>query len=244
MSIVLAIDCETTGRDIANDRIIEIGAVVYDTDQKMPLLIQNWLLWDESYPDLSPDIENITGISLNALKLLHVEPKLAFMSLDCLTKFNIEYVLGHNINRFDIPILKYEFTRQDLTGRNFFNLPTIDTMYDIPYLEEPDSKKLKHLCGEHGFVPFFSHRAVFDALSCLKILSHYKFEDVVALSKEPLIVIKADVSYDDRQLAKDAKFMWEKLYDRTYTKSWIKQIRASKLEEERKKYSFNIKVLE
>ncbi len=58
-------------------------------------------------------------------------------------------------------------------------------------------------------------------------------EEVTNAIKSPLYVVKADVSYEDRELAKRAGFRWENLHDedeRRFEKSWVKVIRRNQID--------------
>ena len=46
--LILGVDFETTGLDTQKDSIIEVGAVLWDTQRKMPLQIYSDLMWHES----------------------------------------------------------------------------------------------------------------------------------------------------------------------------------------------------
>ena len=119
-------------------------------------------------------------------------------------------------------------------------LPWIDTRVDLPHKFEPESHKLKHLATDYGFINPFPHRALTDCLTMLKICSNFTFEEILEYRSIPWVVIRADVSYNDRQLAKDARFSWEKLGEKNYPKCWVKKIKINKLEELRKAYTFPI----
>jgi hypothetical protein len=92
-----------------------------------------------------------------------------------------------------------------------------------------DSMRLMHLAASHGFLNPFSHRALFDVMTMLKIMSEYSFEEVLLQSKVPFVIARALVDYDNRQLAKDARFNWEKIGEETFPKQWVKQVRENKL---------------
>jgi DNA polymerase III subunit epsilon len=124
-------------------------------------------------------------------------------------------------------------------------LPVIDTLTDIPFASEPDSRKLKYLAGDHGFLNPFAHRAVFDVLTMLKVLSHYPIDKVLEYAKAPMITIRAVVDFNNKDKAKARRFSWEKIGDKTYPKMWVKRIKEFQLEEEKKAMApFQVGVLE
>jgi DNA polymerase-3 subunit epsilon len=88
----------------------------------------------------------------------------------------------------------------------------------------PDSKKLRYLALDHGLVPGFAHRAQFDAILVAQLLGRYPFDAVLQRAKSPAVILRADVSYDERQKAKDLGFRWEQLdgIERKFTKLWVK----------------------
>jgi hypothetical protein len=81
---------------------------------------------------------------------------------------------------------------------------------------------------------------VFDVLTMCRVLSNYDFNQVVEYSKIPFITVRAMVEYADRQLAKDQRYTWEKLGDRTFQKSWVKRIKENKFEDEKKICKFPV----
>jgi hypothetical protein len=76
-----------------------------------------------------------------------------------------------------------------------------------------------------------------------QLVECYKLEEVLAILTSPLCVIKAHVTYDERELAKALGFRWEKVDGHTVPKTWIKEIRKAKLEAERAKAEFHISIL-
>jgi len=240
---LLGLDFETSGFDPKVDRIIEVGAVLWDSDKKAPLSIHSNLVGDADYPLLSDEIIQVTGITndmLNEFGRSITDPLLLLDGI-C-NRHKVSYIVAHNGQNFDRHFLLEELKRTGLDKicPTIMGLPWLDTLYDIPFEKAPDSRKLNHLALDHNFMNPFKHRAVFDALTCLMVLSNYSLEDVATYSKEPWIVVRALVSFDDRQLAKDKKYSWEKLGDGAYPKMWVKKIKENALEKEQTESKFKL----
>lgn len=243
--MLLGVDLETTGLDVAKDRIIELGAAIWDTDVKAPVAIFNALLIDGTYPPISQEITDITGITQNAANKFGIPPLQAFTEVNELTTiFQPEYVVGYNGRGFDFPFLKNEYVRAGLTP-NMAGLPTLDPIEDLPLPQKMRGKRfaLSHLAAEHGFVNPFAHRAIFDVLTMFKVMAQYPIEEIIKHSKIPWVVIQAVVGYEDRELAKARKFSWEKLGTETFTKKWVKKIKQTELESEVAQANFRITIL-
>lgn len=95
-------DTETTGLDVKKDLILEIAAhKVIDGGEET----KSWLLnWGITIPD---KITEITGITKELCEKEGVLPVVAFrefMKFSGLSEFSMP-VVGHNIYRFDIPML-------------------------------------------------------------------------------------------------------------------------------------------
>lgn len=242
---LLGLDLETTGFDTAKDRITELGVVLWDVPSKLPLITHGAFLNDPTYPKLSEEVIRVTGITDGILAEFGTSPT---KNLEWLVGFSaahgVDYIVAHNGENFDRPLLMAELTRHEIASDTFRTVPWIDTRTDIPFVSEPDSRKLKHLAGDHGFINPFSHRAVFDVLTMLKVLSHYDMQAVLDYQKIPFITVRAIVSYEDKQLAKDQRYSWEKLGERTYPKMWVKRIKADKLAQEEKNCKFQIARIE
>ncbi len=243
---LLGFDAESTGLDTTKDRVTEIGLCLWDSDTRRPLTTHGIFLYDSAMEELFTEetkamMLRVSGITSDVLHEFGQDPQASFLWMDeyC-TKHRVEYLVGHGSENYDRPLLLAELDRHGLSAPTLRNLPWLDTRNDLPFAAEPDSRKLKHLALDCGFINTFAHRAVFDVLTMLRVLSSYPLEDVISYSKIPFIMVRAHVSYDDRQLAKDARFMWEKCGTKTFPKAWVKAIKADQLEKERAKYSFHI----
>lgn len=235
---ILAIDTETTGVDILTDRIIEVGAVLYDTEEKAPLSVFSAFVRPIN-ADGSAALELDKYVSPTGIKgeWLGEFGRSFGYAADALAglirRHKPEAVVGHNIVGFDLPIIHQELAREEASLPELKDLHVLDTRHDLPFSNEPSSRKLIHLSAEYGkFINPFEHRAVFDCMACLKLLEQFDFNEVLELSKIPWTVIQALVSYDDRQKAKDLRFSWERAGDYTYPKMWVKQVRENAVERE------------
>jgi DNA polymerase-3 subunit epsilon len=239
---LLGLDFETTGLDTKNDRITEIGLCLWEVETKRPLTTVGVFLHDASYPKLSDEITKLTGITDEMLQEFGTEPKGNLQWLDSYcSRHRVDYVVAHNGRDFDMPFLEAEFDRHGVAGDCIRHLPLIDTKTDIPFASEPDSRRLKHLALDCGFINPFAHRAVFDVLTMLRVLSNYSIEDVVNYAKIPWMVVRAVVphpKYDGgagKDLAKKIGFRWQDIGGKNYPGWWVKKIKEDQLDAESRK---------
>lgn len=221
--IVCGVDFETTGLDPEKDSIIEVGAVLFDWDKKLPLQIHSQLM-DRS--DEQRDwtmVAKLTGITPEILKKHGVTGVQPMMMLEEMINRS-DAIMAHNA-QFDMAF-RHQWLRQN-GMQNKLSIPVLDSMADVPYTCEERSRRLGHLAAAHGFLNPFPHRALFDVMTMLKVASHYSLDEIIARSKSPTIRIRALVSYDDRQKAKDAGFQWD-----GPMRVWVKDIKEIDLGQE------------
>ncbi len=232
--IVAGIDVETTGLNTSEDRIIEIGAVVWDTEAKVPLdMISSFVQPPLEKLPLLPEIVKLTGIREEWLRKWGIPVSHALMSIsNMMESYGAKYVLAHNGENFDRPIVMAEIERSNIEDSLLKDLPWLDTRSDLPFEEEPGSRRLNHLALDQGFINPFQHRAVFDVLTMLKVASKYDFEEIVAHSRIPWCTMRALVDYDNRDKAKELRYSWEQIGDKKYPKCWVKRVRENLVESE------------
>lgn len=230
---LLGIDFETTGLDHQKERITEAGIVLWDVALKRPLTTVGVFYHDDAYPPLSPEIQRLTGLTDEILKEFGTAPK---ANLEWLERYvsahKVDYIVAHNGENFDKPFLFAELARHGVAGTCLRSLPWIDTRTDIPFPTEPDSRRLRHLALDCGFINPFEHRAVFDVLTMMKVLSHYNLDEVLAYQKIPFVTARAVVSFQDKELAKAQRYSWEKVGDKTFPKCWVKRVKEDKFQAE------------
>lgn len=231
------IDFEATDKDPLTARITQYAISVYQDDKEFgwcEVWHYSGNLFDASYPIMNPTAQAITGIKRENLEVFGDSP------VDKLPDFikamnGCDYVVGHNIRRFDIPLLEKECERYGFTNPvcNY-----IDTRFDINFPEHIETRKLAYLCVEHNICATNGHSARHDCDSTASIFFRYPFDEIVALSKSPEIWVRADVTYDNKDKAKALKYSWDSV-----NKLWVKQIKECHLEKEKQKAEFKIIVL-
>lgn len=242
--LLLGMDLETTGLDTTACDIIEIGAVLWDTDREGPLAIMNHLIdWDGEV-EVSEFITELTGIHQADLAMgVGITGALQeFIDL----ADRADYIVAHNGTNFDRPILERDMAEYGMPwGASIRNW--IDTSIDVPY--DTRTRKLVHLAAEHGFVNPFAHRAFADVLTMLTILQQYDIGEVIRNSREPLLEIQAVTKKPWEDTAPDGEKETDKARARGYRwngnrKLWLKNIRKCELAEEKEHGEFGVIVLE
>lgn len=214
MTLICGIDLETTGLNPATDRIIEVGAVVWDWERKRPVQIISDLV--QCPVKIPPEATKVNNITDEDLALFGSVPATVYGDLSQMIS-SCKYVMGHNFLAFDKAFMDNEFKRQGMRQQEWPLI--IDTLVDIPYTHLDTSRKLSHLAMAHQILNPFPHRAVFDVLTMLQMASKYPLEAILARANSPSKIIRAIISYDDRQLAKDNGFRWT-------NGSWVKTVKG------------------
>lgn len=159
---VIALDLETTGLDIANDRIVEMAAVRWQ-DGCESAVFQALVNPGIPIPAETTAIHGITDAMVAG------QPPLAARLPDFLAFCQGEVVVAHNA-KFDLGFLRTACAR---TGHTLFTIPAIDTVSlarrRLPGLPNYRLETLKQVLGRG---PRQSHRALHDARDCLALYLH------------------------------------------------------------------------
>ena len=250
MKYLLGLDFETTGLDFEKDRITEIGAVLWDCASNAPVVIYNALVKHADAPPITEEITKLTGITQAMLDEFGTLPILAFRELNKLIG-KAGAIVAHNGSGFDKPMIEAQMKRYAaFTGEigcvergveigYEWTKPWVDTCIDIEFPPHITTRKLTHLAAEHGFLNPFSHRAVFDVLTMMRVLSLYPLAPVLESAEKPMVTLIARVSYDDREKAKARGYRW-----RGESKTWVRHMKAHKAEAEKTEAGFRVDVVE
>ena len=213
--LVLAVDAETTGLDPGKDRIVELGWCLYDVDRKEIVLSGGEFVGGV---EVSLEIQRITGIRPEW-------PRLFGLPLDeiCATVTRLSShataLAAHNAP-FDRAFLK-------AAGHDYGDGRWVDTLTDLPLDGDPESRKLRYLALDHGLLPLLPHRAQFDAVLTAQLLGTFDFDAVLKRTASPNRIVRAVVSYDDREKAKALGFRWQQLegVEKVFPKLWVKRVK-------------------
>lgn len=231
--LLFGIDLETTGLDPDKDEITEIGFAMFDTEYWQIINTYGYLV--QIRQKLDSRITEITGLTDKILfehgyPFEHVVKHLRYF-MD-----KADYLVGHNGINFDSIMLTENVKRAGL--ESLPEKPWIDTKIDLPFPPTIRSRSLVTLCAEHGFLNPFPHRALFDVAAMFKLLSMYDFDEIMSIVSTPLVWVRAKVSFENKDKAKDAYFRWDSV-----NKFWVKHLRESILKNEAGSYGFAIEIL-
>lgn len=210
--LIAGLDTETTGLSPVDDRITELGAVLWDTDHATPVAFFHKFIKQEK--PLTDFIKDLTGLSDEILEKYGQE------EAQVLREFHefiggAEYLVAQNAP-FDRSMLDHAYLRH---GLFIPDKQWIDSARDVPYPERIKSKSLVALAAEHKFLNPFPHRAVTDVLTMLTIVSKYDIKKVVENACEPKVLLWAKTTYAEKELAKAAGFYWN-----GERKMWFKSV--------------------
>jgi len=233
--IVAGIDFETTSVDPHTCHPTEFALVLWEAETNKIIEPMSFLIDVPATIDI--DNEHITGISKRLVTTygyrweetqVYILQRLVFA----------DYLMAHNVE-FDRTILKRMVNWDNYYGEKpFDDSHWIDTMTDISYPEKIKTRSLPYLAAEHGFLNPFPHRALFDVMTMIQIASMYDFNEILKYANSPNIWIRATVSFDDKQLAKDRYFKWDPT-----NKFWVKQVKELNIDYEEEKADFPIDLL-
>ena len=163
-------DLETTGTDVANDRIIEISFIKLHPDNHEEV---NTFRVNPGIP-IPPEATAIHGIKDDDVK---DKPTFAELSKILLGILSNSDLCGYNLLKFDFPLLRMEFARNNIEF-DTIGINLIDPMLIFMKNEPRDlSAALQFYCGENLKD---AHSAEADTIASKKILLAQieKYEDV------------------------------------------------------------------
>lgn len=235
--MILLLDFEATSKDPKTARTLEIGAMLTDYEfSPEPDAPYSTLVWDSGYPPLTEEVAAITGITMPELLRSSLTPGAAFAGLRDMAE-HVTMVVAYN-RGYDETLYRAEMARLGMDA-GLGSVPWVCAMRDIP-TNPPVPKKLMYLALDYGVTvdPKCLHRAINDVelMAAMLVASGTTPDAMLAYQREPSVVLKAKVSYDNREEAKKLGYSWERVFagdeEKTYPKSWVKRVKQSAVQKE------------
>ena len=199
ISRALIIDTETNGLgDTA--QVIEVGAILYSIENQCVLQELATLL-----PALVNEAEPINRIKAGALTEIE-EPRSVSFALELLFAMSkaADVYVAHNA----------EFDSKKMIGDSRFlplaSLPWLCTMADFKWpLATREQGSLINIALDHGVGVASAHRALTDCRLIAALFDRMDdLQSMFRVAMRPKGLFQALVSYEDRELAKQAGFRW------------------------------------
>lgn len=246
MRKTFVLDFEATGIDPNVAYPLEVCVYSYNVDNKQGSVALNEVIWESSYPLIEQKIFDLTGLSNDELVVKGLPPKEVFNRLVSLFEpqdGKDTVVVAHNATGYDKVLFLATCKRLEIPPPNII---WIDTLRDLPYSSR--CMVLSHMALDMGFTvdPSTLHRAEADVELLCKILSKFEFRELFRRATGKKVFVRANVSYDERDLAKAQSFRWQQTHDGApiFKKQWVKQILESELTVVRAACSFQIEIVQ
>ncbi len=194
---ILILDTETTGLDNEIDDCLEVGSILFNVKSRSVLAQQSFLL-----PVEINDAEKINNIPAEITRLPQPLSE-AIKYFESLVRVS-DVIVAHNA----------EF---DMKWFGLNKLPQIEkqwicSMDDITWPADRQLKtrpSVRDLALAYGVPVWNAHRALTDCIYLSEVFKRCsELEKLLIRALEPKVLLRAEISYDERNLAKNAGFRW------------------------------------
>ena len=194
---ILILDTETTGLDNENDDCLEVGSILFNVKSRSVLAQQSFLL-----PVEINNAEKINNIPAEITRLPQPFSE-AIKYFESLVRVS-NVIVAHNAE-FD----KKWFGLKKLPQ---IEKPWICSMDDITWPADRQLKtrpSVRDLALAYGVPVWNAHRALTDCIYLAEVFIRCsELEKLLIRALEPKVLLRAEISYEDRYLAKKAGFRW------------------------------------
>ena len=194
---ILILDTETTGLDNENDDCLEVGSILFNVKSRSVLAQQSFLL-----PVEINNAEKINNIPAEITRLPQPLSE-AIKYFESLVRVS-NVIVAHNAE-FD----KKWFGLKKLPQ---IEKPWICSMDDITWPADRQLKtrpSVRDLALAYGVPVWNAHRALTDCIYLAEVFIRCsELEKLLIRALEPKGLLRAEISYEDRYLAKNAGFRW------------------------------------
>ena len=197
VSTLLILDTETTGLDARSNSCLEVGVVLFDLPSRQVLAQLSFLLPVADNP--AEPINHIPAAATN-----RPQPwQAALVYFEALVE-SADVVVAHHA-AFD----RQWFGRGPLPA---ITKPWLCSMEDMRWPEDRQLRarpSVRDLALAYEIPVWAAHRALTDCIYLAEVFRRCEdLEERVRLGLEPRVLFKAQVSYDQRHLARVAGFRW------------------------------------
>ena len=194
---LLILDTETTGLDPETQHCVEVGAILFDVQSRAVLAQQSFLL-----PAETNAAEPINRIPAAVTRLPQPWKEGLRWFQNLLDAADV--LVAHNA-AFD----RQWFGRGELPA---VTQPWLCSMEDMRWPADRQLRSrpsVRDLALAYGVPVWAAHRALTDCIYLAEVFARCDdLEQQLLQGLEPRQLVRAKVSYDDRQLARDAGFRW------------------------------------
>jgi len=157
---LVGLDTETTGLDVRQDRVFEIGLVTFEAGQEVrrfaPLLNPERPMATEASAKTGVKDEDLAD-----------KPRFADVVDEFVSLIEGQVIVGYNVLGFDIPILESEMQR---LGRSLPSCPVVDALLLARGLVKSGRHTLADMVRHFGITMDTAHRATADADAVVRLL--------------------------------------------------------------------------
>ena len=194
---LLILDTETTGLDSEKDDCLEVGSILFNVKNRSVLAQQSFLL-----PVEKNNAEKINNIPAEITRLPQPLSE-AIKYFESLVRVS-DVIVAHNAE-FDMKWFGLKKLPQ-------IEKPWICSMDDITWPADRQLKtrpSVRDLALAYGVPVWNAHRALTDCIYLAEVFIRCsELEKLLIRALEPKVLLRAEISYEDRLLAKNAGFRW------------------------------------
>lgn len=220
---VLIVDTETTGLDENIDEVLEIGMLLFESNNYKILHMENFFRVDVAGIETSDKTRQLTGILDWMLEKLGTEDSTIAESV--LKMFGAaDIAMAHNA-QFDRKFLLKFLLQADVTKAEIGQSarPWIDTYTALPF--RLPSMSMDSLRSSLNLSNLGAHRAMIDCLNLFEIVRMCEWEGIIERHASPVRTLVAKISYDamnamaEEDKPKSHGFKWD-----PQSKTWFKNV--------------------
>ena len=214
---LLIIDTETTGLEPDQHQVIELGAILYSVDHQTPLHQLSTLIFAPDNPQ-----EQRNRIPSSVLPYISDSIQTRFLRMFMEMVGEADFAVAHNA----------EFDRQwfndnplPVLYKDMKPMQWLCTMTDFSFPQQNRSNdSLVNLALSHGIGVSSAHRALTDCQLIATLFDRMdNLESMITHALRPKALYKAEVSFAEKDLAKEAGFQWNTVIPKAWTKKMVEE---------------------